>query len=137
MWAVEEDQRSSAPPNMEKARSDLEGFTPESTAQARAQPSENSSVVNVHKASATTPGVMQSGDGALYRNGKCVLQAEKAFSIQIGWRLFKLSGASIMSDGAPASTAAWVTSLTSLERHHISRHISKNRYDEKMLEKGH
>ena len=46
-----------------------------------------------------TPGVLRTGDTLLMRNGQSALPAEKAFSIQIGWRLFRLSGASIMSDG--------------------------------------
>ena len=50
------------------------------------------------KATVRTPGVLRAGD-ALLRNGQNILPAEKAFSIQIGWRLFRLSGASIMSDG--------------------------------------
>ena len=51
------------------------------------------------KAPTKTPGVLRTGDTLLMRNGQSALPAEKAFSIQIGWRLFRLSGASIMSDG--------------------------------------
>ena len=51
------------------------------------------------KATTKTPGVLRTGDSLLMRNGQSVLPAAKAFSIQIGWRLFRLSGASIMSDG--------------------------------------
>lgn len=45
------------------------------------------------------PGVLRTGDAALLRDGHSTLPAEKAFAIQIGWKLFRLSGASIMSDG--------------------------------------
>ena len=45
------------------------------------------------------PGVLGAGDTLLMRNGQSTLPLEKAFSIQIGWKLFRLSGASIMSDG--------------------------------------
>lgn len=51
------------------------------------------------KAPIKTPGVLRTGDTLSTRNGQSALPAEKAFSIQIGWRLFRLSGASIMSDG--------------------------------------
>ena len=51
------------------------------------------------KAPIKTPGVLRTGDMLLTRNGQSALPLEKAFSIQIGWRLFRLSGASIMSDG--------------------------------------
>ncbi len=51
------------------------------------------------KAPIRTPGVLRAGDTLLMRNGQNTLPLEKAFSIQIGWRLFRLSGASIMSDG--------------------------------------
>ena len=51
------------------------------------------------KAPIKTPGVLRAGDTLLMRNGQSTLPPEKAFSIQIGWKLFRLSGASIMSDG--------------------------------------
>lgn len=46
-----------------------------------------------------TPGVLRTGNAALLRDGNSTLPAEKAFAIQIGWKLFRLSGTSIMSDG--------------------------------------
>ena len=57
------------------------------------------------KAPIKTPGVLRTGDTLLTRNGQSTLPAEKAFSIQIGWRLFRLSGASIMSDGKLVSVS--------------------------------
>lgn len=35
------------------------------------------------------------------KSPKCVLPPEKVFSIQVGTELFRLSGASIASDGQP------------------------------------
>jgi hypothetical protein len=46
-----------------------------------------------------TPGVLRTGDAQFLRDGQPSLPAERSFAIQIGWRLFRLSGASIMSDG--------------------------------------
>ena len=79
------------------SRSDLENFTPENVGRKKITPSGASSVSN-GKLPSKTPGVMRSSD-LLMRNGHAALPHEKAFSIQIGWRLFKLSGASINSDG--------------------------------------
>ena len=122
---------SSAPPNLEKDISEFESVTPEVTAQARKQTSQASSTSQSYKGSVQTPGLLQSGDGAVYRNGQSTLPAEKAFSIQIGWRQFKLSGASIMSDGESAFLAISATPLTSLERLHTSPHILKSRCDKR------
>lgn len=79
-----------------QSRSDLNNFTSEVT--KGKQPSGPSSIAN-GKGPLKTPGVLRTGDAALLRNGQPTLPAEKAFAIQIGWRLFRLSGASIMSDG--------------------------------------
>ena len=130
MWAGEETRDGSeAPSASERARSDLETFTPEAIAVSRRQPSESSSMRNGYKSSARTPGVLRSGDPSLYLNGKSALPAEKAFSIQIGWRLFKISGASIMSDGkhCDAEVRIGERALRSLQHHHISLHISRSK----------
>ena len=79
------------------SRSEFESFTTENVGSKRVTVSSASSDSN-GKAPIRTPGVMRKGD-LLLRNGKSILPHEKAFSIQIGWRLFRLSGASINSDG--------------------------------------
>ena len=79
------------------SRSEFENFTAENGAGRKIARSSASSLSN-GKASNRTPGVMRTGD-LLMRNGPSILPHEKAFSIQIGWRLFRLSGASINSDG--------------------------------------
>ena len=79
-------------------RQDFENFTPETIVGKKS--SEAASIAN-GKGPIKTPGVLRTGDAALLRNGQPTLPAEKAFAIQIGWRLFRLSGASIMSDGEP------------------------------------
>lgn len=80
----------------ERSRSDLGDFTSETV--TRKQSSGPVSTWN-GKGPIKTPGVLRTGDAALMRNGQPTLPAEKAFAIQIGWKLFRLSGASIMSDG--------------------------------------
>lgn len=80
-----------------KPRSELNQFTSENI--GGRQPSEASSTTNDSGGPFKTPGVLRIGDSALLRNGRPALPAEKAFAIQIGWRLYRLSGASIMSDG--------------------------------------
>ena len=79
------------------SRSEFENFAAENMGKRRITTSDASSISN-GKASIRTPGVMRTGD-LLMRNGQSILPHEKAFSIQIGWRLFRLSGASINSDG--------------------------------------
>ncbi|CAD6575017.1 MAG: hypothetical protein ASARMPREDX12_007064 [Alectoria sarmentosa] len=78
------------------SRSEFENFAAENMGKRRITTSDASSISN-GKASIRTPGVMRTGD-LLMRNGQSILPHEKAFSIQIGWRLFRLSGASINSD---------------------------------------
>lgn len=46
-----------------------------------------------------TPGVLRTGQGNDTQNGQFTLPSGKGFPIQIGSELFRLSGASIMSDG--------------------------------------
>ena len=68
-----------------------------------------SSPPNVYEDPTRTPGVLRAGDASSYRNGQSTLPVERAYSIQIGWRLFRLSGAGIMSDGerSPVYKAGW------------------------------
>ena len=79
------------------SRSEFENFTVENVGGKKATRSDASSMSN-GKGRIKTPGVMRTSD-LLLRNGQSILPHEKAFSIQIGWRLFRLSGASINSDG--------------------------------------
>ncbi len=98
-WLAEDLQGESIVSSVSgQSRSDLDNFTSEII--KGKQPSGTSSVAN-GKGPIKIPGVLRTGDAALLRNGQPTLPAEKAFAIQIGWRLFRLSGASIMSDGKP------------------------------------
>ena len=81
----------------EPSRSEFDNFTAGNAGGKKVTLSGASSISN-GKAPAKTPGVMRTGD-LLMRNVQYILPNEKAFSIQIGWRLFRLSGASINSDG--------------------------------------
>ena len=97
-WLVDDAQGESMVSSVSgQSRSDLDTFT--SKLGKGKEPSVPSSIANGGKGPIKTPGVLRTGDAALLRNGQPTLPAEKAFSIQIGWRLFRLSGASIMSDG--------------------------------------
>lgn len=51
------------------------------------------------KGTGITPGVLRTRPGFELDDGQYALPHTKGFSIQIGWEVFKLSGASIMSDG--------------------------------------
>ena len=105
------------------SRTDFDNFTPDIVAAKKA-----SSVPNGRVPREKPPGVLRIGDAALLRNGQPTLPVEKAFAIQIGWRLFRLSGASIMSDGEcePVERMVDCTMLKSLERPPTSLPISKN-----------
>jgi len=76
-----------------QSRPELENFTSETVTRKQTPSSSNG------KGPIQTPGVLRTGDAALLRDGQPTLPAEKSFAIQIGWRLVRLSGASIMSDG--------------------------------------
>lgn len=80
----------------EPSRSEFDNFTAGNVGRKKVTPSGASSISN-GKVPTKTPGVMRTGD-LLMRNVQYTLPNEKAFSIQIGWRLFRLSGASINSD---------------------------------------
>lgn len=79
------------------SRAEFENFTVENVGGRKTTYSDASSMSN-GKGPIKTPGVMRTSD-LLLRSGKSILPHEKAFSIQIGWRLFRISGASINSDG--------------------------------------
>ena len=81
------------------SRSEFDNFASETVPGKQSGPP---SITN-GKGSLKIPGVLRTGDAALMRNGQSALPAEKAFAIQIGWRLFRLSGASIASDGETSS----------------------------------
>ena len=102
MWAGEETQDGAVSATIsEGANSTFENFASEIIAPASGKATVASSVSskNGYKAPARIPGILRSGDAMAYRNGDAALPHDKAFSIQIGWRLFRLSGASLMSDG--------------------------------------
>lgn len=99
LWAGDDAQGGSLVPSLSGAASDFENFTSEAV--SGKQPAGTSSAANEQRAPIRTPGVLRTTDAALLRNGQTTLPAEKAFAIQIGWRLYRLSGASIMSDGKP------------------------------------
>ena len=96
-WLIDEAQGESLVSSVSgQSRSDLDTYTSEIVkGKQRSGPSSIANGTGPIK----TPGVLRTGDAALLRGGKPTLPAEKAFAIQIGWRLFRLSGASIMSDG--------------------------------------
>ena len=109
LWPPEDVQAGSLVSSASgQSRSEFEAFASAEphVAATQAVPSRSPSMQNGSapslKAPSRTPTVLKSptGDGVLSRNGPSSnLPAGKAFSIQIGWRLFRLSGASIMSDG--------------------------------------
>ena len=98
MWIGDDIQGGSIASSISgPSRSDLDNFTAENAGRKKITPSGASSMSN-GKGHIKIPGLMRTGD-PLMRNGRSILPHEKAFSIQIGWRLFRLSGASINSDG--------------------------------------
>ncbi|KAG8528935.1 uncharacterized protein KY384_006624 [Bacidia gigantensis] len=102
MWAGDVVQDASTAASITDVNQfQFDDFTPEASAVARLQAptSGTDSPSNGSKYPAKVPGVLRQGDPMLYRNGDGALPPEKAFAIQIGWRLFRLSGASILSDG--------------------------------------
>ena len=120
MWLGDDIQGGSISSSISgPARSEFENFTAENVGRRKITPSGASSLSN-GKHPLKTPGVMRTTD-LLMRNGQSILPNEKAFSIQIGWRLFRLSGASINSDGKPISSRMRWLSLKSLERPRISQ----------------
>ena len=98
MWVGDDVQGGSIASSLSvPSRSEFENFTADNVGRRKLTQSAASSLSN-GKTPVKTPGVMRTGD-PLMRNGQSILPHEKAFSIQIGWRLFRLSGASINSDG--------------------------------------
>lgn len=76
----------------EQTQSGLEDFTSRTVISEQTPSSYGKGLIK-------TPGVLRTGDAQFLRDGQPSLPAERSFAIQIGWRLFRLSGASIMSDG--------------------------------------
>ena len=101
MWTGEDIQDGAISGSISDSASLFENFTNETVAPVSRKETAASSTSskNGYKAPARIPGVLRSGDAEIYRNGEVVLPQDKPFSIQVGWRLFKLSGASLMSDG--------------------------------------
>lgn len=97
LWVGDDTQGGSLVSSVSgQSRSEFENFAAENVGGKQASnPLSNA----LGKGHIKTPGVLRTGEAVLMRNGQPVLPVEKAFSIQIGWRLFRLSGASIMSDG--------------------------------------
>ena len=128
LWLADEAQAESLiSGTSSRSRSEFDNFTSE-TAKGKKRTGPPS--ISNGKAPIKTPGILRTGDASLLRNGQPTLPAEKAFAIQIGWRLFRLSGASIMSDGEPITRFNMSgTSLKSLERPPISPPISRNKCD--------
>ncbi|KAL2038898.1 hypothetical protein N7G274_008420 [Stereocaulon virgatum] len=94
-----------------QSRSELDNFAAE---QSGGKQASNPLAHPLGNGPTKTPGVLRTGEAALMRNGQAVLPMEKAFSIQIGWRLFRLSGASIMSD-APSYFSTYFDEQLRLE----------------------
>ena len=98
LWPLEDAQGGSLVSSVSgHSRSELENYTGETLPGNEPLPSTSGG--NGTQAPFKTPGILRTTDKTLTRNGQSALPPEKAFSIQIGWRLFRLSGASIMSDG--------------------------------------
>ena len=115
MWAGDEIHDEDALPSAstdppQTAQLDFNTFTPEAIAVAsqtatgkRKRGSENTTSStpngnNRNNHTPTVPGVLRTGAMSFTKATRGSLPAEKAFSIQIGWKLFRLSGASLMSD---------------------------------------
>ena len=120
MWVGDDVASSVSVPS----RSEFENFTAENVGRRKITPSGASSMSN-GKLPIKTPGVMRTSD-LLTRNGQSILPHEKAFSVQVGWRLFRLSGASINSDGKLVFSGIGSLSLKSLERPRISQITSRS-----------
>lgn len=93
-WFADDAQGSSLLSNGSgQSRPELEDFTFETVTRKQTPSS------SIRKGPIKISGVLRTGDAALPRNEQPTFPAEKSFAIQIGWRLFRLSWASIMSDG--------------------------------------
>ena len=91
----------------------------------------NTSRISENRGAGRTPGVLRTRQGEEVTNGQHTLPHTKGFSIQIGSENFKLSGASIMSDGQSrfaVSSFSW-SLLRILEHPHTSQSSSRNSFD--------
>ena len=79
-----------------------------------------------------TPGVLRTRQGDDLYNGQNTLPHTKGFSIQIGSETFKLSGASIMSDGQYSLNHSFRSLLRILEHPHISQSFLRNNFNRGM-----
>lgn len=119
LWPQEDAQGGSLVSSISgQSKSEFENYTTEAI--AGQEPSRSNSAANGSQAPFKVPGVLRMTEKTIAKNGQRSLPLEKAFSIQIGWRLFRLSGASIMSDGKARTRAnirgvqAWLISLEHL-----------------------
>lgn len=88
-----------------------------------------------NRGAGTTPGVLRTRQGDGMQNGQRTLPHAKGFSIQIGSEIFKLSGASIMSDGQ--YKLGYICSrqalLRILEHPHIFQSFSRSSFSRERL----
>lgn len=68
--------------------------------------------------SINAPGIVRSSVSNISQQGSPTLPDEKGFSLQIGAELFKLSGASIMSDGRSSDVQSSLASRLRILEHH-------------------
>lgn len=93
-WLADDAQWTSLLSNESgQSRSELEDFSSEGVTGKQTPSCSNG------KGPIKIPGVLRIGDTALLRNRQPTLPAERSFAIKIEWRLFTLSGSSIISDG--------------------------------------
>ena len=96
----------------------------------------NTSRRSENKGAGKTPGVLRTRHGEEIPNGQHILPHTKGFSIQIGSEVFKLSGASIMSDGQhiPMQWSFLVSILLRILEHPLtSQSFSKNKCNMMMV----
>lgn len=91
----------------------------------------NTSRTSENRGAGRTPGVLRTRQGEEDKHGQHALPHAKGFSIQIGSENFKLSGASIMSDGQSSFAiclCSW-SLLRILEHPHTFQDFLKNSFD--------
>lgn len=97
-WAPEETQGESLVSSTSgQSRSELDNYTGEAI--AGNESTHSVSAGNGIQVPFKIPAILRAAEKSRERSGQQSLPPEKAFSIQIGWRPFRLSGASIISDG--------------------------------------
>ncbi len=96
------------------------------------------SLTQENRGAGRTPGVLRTEQGNDATNGQFALPPGKGFPIQIGSELFRLSGASIMSDGQYylQRTMEERFMLRVLEHPHTSQDFSRNSFDRTKMVPG-